>query len=881
LGIFCGTIENNVWYKFVASATTATFTVGGVTSCTNGVQTAILSTSGTPCTPGSTFTVRTGSVTTTPPGYTNTVACANPNSADQSNITATGLTVGTTYYIMIDGQAGAQCGFTLTATAGVTSAPAAPNANFSASPTTICAGQSTTFSYTGTGSPLTYYWEFSGGSPATSCATSPSVTYATAGTYEVKLTVRNYAGTDVETKTSYITVTAPPTASITAIGPFCSSVSTAQALSATPAGGTFSGPGVSGTTFTPSAAGAGTHTITYSGTSGGCSFSTTRTITVNGLPGAPSVSPVTRCSPGAATLTASGGGGSYRWYDASSGGTLLHTGANYTTPSLSTTTTYYVSSFNNTTGCESATRTAVTVTIGNTAGSTTTWTGASSDGPNDWFDAGNWSPGCVPTCGVNVIIPGAPTNEPSIDGTTAATQDIDLQANSSLSFTTNGKLTVCGDFYHYGALATNDKGTVEFASSTPRTYYRENGTGNFNNVIINNTGGSLSVVSSLGQNLVINETGTLTFMSGVIITTGSVSVINVRNNATGAIIGYGSNTYVQGRLRRFISATGGSYDFPVGTSGKGYQLININFYSGTSDVTNLTASFTDNVPSGSIVTANECGGSNYLGWLNNGWWTVTSAPAVTTAPYHVTAYNNNYTPQGTIWTVCKRPSAAGAWALNGNCVAGTPASATQRRNLVGFSDFVTQFGDVPPLPVTLTDFTGKLAPEGVRLSWTTSEEAENAGWDIERSDDLTAFGRIGWQPGAGSSNGLLSYGHLDASVVPGKTYFYRLRQVDYNGTATYSNVVEVQIPSGSGPEALFGAYPNPTSSSITLSGPGVLSAPATYKLYDMGGKLLLSGTIDPQNPTTLSMAALAEGLYHLQIQGPGLMPQTLKVVKVN
>lgn len=69
-------------------------------------------------------------------------------------------------------------------------------------------------------------------------------------------------------------------ANIDALGPFCVSNTTAQALSASPAGGTFSGNGVSNNQFTPSLAGMGTHTITYNFS--GCSA--TRTVTVYGLP---------------------------------------------------------------------------------------------------------------------------------------------------------------------------------------------------------------------------------------------------------------------------------------------------------------------------------------------------------------------------------------------------------------------------------------------------------------------------------------------------------------------------------------------------------------------------------------------------------------------
>jgi hypothetical protein len=73
------------------------------------------------------------------------------------------------------------------------------------------------------------------------------------------------------------------TPSITAIGPFCSTASCVT-LSATPSGGSFSGPGVTNGQFCPQSAGPGTHTITYTYTQNGCTFTTTTTVTVNAVP---------------------------------------------------------------------------------------------------------------------------------------------------------------------------------------------------------------------------------------------------------------------------------------------------------------------------------------------------------------------------------------------------------------------------------------------------------------------------------------------------------------------------------------------------------------------------------------------------------------------
>lgn len=86
----------------------------------------------------------------------------------------------------------------------------APGAGFSASSTSIYAGQSVTFTDESTNYPDSWSWTFAGGTPGTSSDQNPTVTYNTAGTYTVTLVAGNAAGSDTETKTNYITVTDAP-----------------------------------------------------------------------------------------------------------------------------------------------------------------------------------------------------------------------------------------------------------------------------------------------------------------------------------------------------------------------------------------------------------------------------------------------------------------------------------------------------------------------------------------------------------------------------------------------------------------------------------------------------------------------------------------------
>jgi len=103
-------------------------------------------------------------------------------------------------------------------TADISSGNPPPAADFTASATVITEGDSVTFTDLSTNNPDTWDWVFAGGTPGTSTQQNPTVTYNTAGTYTVTLTATNAYGSDVETKTDYITVQPagqPPTADFT------------------------------------------------------------------------------------------------------------------------------------------------------------------------------------------------------------------------------------------------------------------------------------------------------------------------------------------------------------------------------------------------------------------------------------------------------------------------------------------------------------------------------------------------------------------------------------------------------------------------------------------------------------------------------------------
>ncbi|MBX3473052.1 MAG: PKD domain-containing protein [Planctomycetes bacterium] len=92
--------------------------------------------------------------------------------------------------------------------------PVAPVADFSGTPTTLQTGQSVTFTDLSTGTPVTWAWDFDGNGTTDSTAQNPAHVYNTAGTFNVTLAVTNAFSADSVTKTTYVTVTAPPTGTV-------------------------------------------------------------------------------------------------------------------------------------------------------------------------------------------------------------------------------------------------------------------------------------------------------------------------------------------------------------------------------------------------------------------------------------------------------------------------------------------------------------------------------------------------------------------------------------------------------------------------------------------------------------------------------------------
>jgi hypothetical protein len=118
------------------------------------------------------------------------------------------------------------------------------------------------------------------------------------------------------------------------------------------------------------------------------------------------------------------------------------------------------------------------------------------------------------------------------------------------------------------------------------------------------------------------------------------------------------------------------------------------------------------------------------------------------------------------------------------------------------------------VPVELTAFFALNNEKGIMLKWTTATESNNSGFMIERSLNKIEFNDVTFIDGKGTTTEVTDYEYLDVISKPG-IYYYRLKQIDFDGSYTYSNLVEGNI---NGPDVfvLSQNYPNPFNPSTII-----------------------------------------------------------------
>lgn len=140
------------------------------------------------------------------------------------------------------------------------------------------------------------------------------------------------------------------------------------------------------------------------------------------------------------------------------------------------------------------------------------------------------------------------------------------------------------------------------------------------------------------------------------------------------------------------------------------------------------------------------------------------------------------------------------------------------------------------VPVELSNFVANVDGSSIKLIWSTATELNNKGFEIQMSEDNLNFEKVGFVPGFGTSSEKHSYDFELNELKEGK-YFFRLAQVDYDGTISYSstNAVELVLPKEF---SLSQNYPNPFNPSTKISWQSPVNSWQSLKVYDLLGNLV-------------------------------------------
>lgn len=162
-------------------------------------------------------------------------------------------------------------------------------------------------------------------------------------------------------------------------------------------------------------------------------------------------------------------------------------------------------------------------------------------------------------------------------------------------------------------------------------------------------------------------------------------------------------------------------------------------------------------------------------------------------------------------------------------------------------------GNTVPLPVALTAFNAKLTNTGAMLEWTTASEENNDYFAVEMSRDATRFSESAKINGNGTTESFETYTYEYSNLAPG-TYYFRLRQVDFDGQYSYSDVVSLTVEGGRD----FLMASNTVTDFIAIN----VTNPRPARVLNMAGAVVAEFALT-EGRNKLDISSLAQGMYIL------------------
>jgi len=393
-----------------------------------------------------------------------------------------------------------------------------------------------------------------------------------------------------------------------------------------------------------------------------------------------------------------------------------------------------------------------------------------------------------------------------------------------------------------------------FATGTWSAYLVPTGTSLINNagawsaanlnyagsLTINHTGGTWTANLNPGSALAINNSGTWT--KGFNYPTAGPNSFTNSAGASAtfdAYFGTGSKTTITTITNNGSMSLGSG----MGDLTAGSQLAN-----------NRGATFQVTGQFVSAGTVSNAGTMKVVGNFTNSAGGVITGPA---APQRGSITASGYTQN------------AGTFGSTGQLdfcsTANRPAAGFDSQTGTGTVGRSTTFCSAYPLPVVLVSFTAAPVKNFVQLRWATASEKNTAYFVVERSADGRRFESLSTTKGQGTSTTLTEYQATDGQPLAGQSY-YRLRQVDADGTTSYSPVSAVNLETRL---ISFTLTPNPTSDEVLITLAAGPAQPGTGDVFSLNGQLMLSQSWEGGGAVPLDVRTLPAGVYLLRIRTAG------------
>ncbi|MEM6395015.1 MAG: T9SS type A sorting domain-containing protein [Bacteroidota bacterium] len=191
---------------------------------------------------------------------------------------------------------------------------------------------------------------------------------------------------------------------------------------------------------------------------------------------------------------------------------------------------------------------------------------------------------------------------------------------------------------------------------------------------------------------------------------------------------------------------------------------------------------------------------------------------------------------------------------------GTDPYQLSRSGITSLSEFTVTSSAA--LPVELLSFTAEPSGGQVLLRWQTTNEINNDYFVVERSQDALEFREIDRLDGAGTYEGLSNYQTVDETPFSGMNY-YRLRQVDFDGSYAFSEIRAVRFDILAKEIAVF---PNPTSGRVSIQLEQA-DPELTVELIDPQGRVVAAEQFGASNLQSFDTSGLTKGVYLLRVSG--------------